>query len=311
MESIINQQEQKNKRRGMTLSVILHILLLLLAILPILTFPDPPPGQEGILVNLGIPDVGQGDDNAGPSQPQEEASEPVVEEIEESEPEEIAPEPEPEPEPVEVEVDPEPVEKEVVKTEDPEAIALKKKREKERKEKEAREKAEAERKRKERAEAERKRKEREAKEKAEAERKRKEAEANKFKDQIGGLFGDGKGKGDTGKPGNQGDPNGDPNADKLKGISSGSGQVGGGLSSRGISKQPKVSGNFQKSGKVVLDVCVDQNGRVTKAEYKLRGSTTSDAKLISIAKANAKNWRFTKGSQSRQCGTITYLFKVK
>ena len=60
METAITQQEEKNKKRGMTVSIAVHIALIILALIPILTFPDPPPGQEGILVNLGLPDVGGG-----------------------------------------------------------------------------------------------------------------------------------------------------------------------------------------------------------------------------------------------------------
>ena len=48
METMVSHQERKNKKRGMTTSIIIHILLIILALWPLLTFPDPPPGQEGI-----------------------------------------------------------------------------------------------------------------------------------------------------------------------------------------------------------------------------------------------------------------------
>lgn len=307
MESVISQQERKDKRKGMTTSIIVHILLILLALWPLLTFPDPPPGQEGILVNLGIPDVGQGEENAGPAEPAvaEEAAEPeeTVEEEEE--------EPEPEPEPKKEEKKPEPAkEKEVVKTEDPNEVALrKKKREEERKKQE-----EAERKKREdakrKAEAEKKRKAAEAKAKAEAERKKRESDAKDFGKSLG-LEGLGKGKGNTGKAGNQGDPDGDPSSSKLEGISTGSGRVGGGLGSRGVVRSPKATDNSQEQGTVVVKVCVDGNGKVLSAEFTQRGSTATSSRLKQIALSNAKKWRFSKGAVDKQCGTITYNFKVK
>jgi outer membrane biosynthesis protein TonB len=298
--------EQKHKRRGATISVIVHILLILLALLPLLTFPDPPPGQEGILVNLGLPDVGEGDENAAPAEaveadepePEEAQPETQTEEVEEDQPEE---------EPAKSE--PEPVEtKEVVTSEDPDEIALKK--EKERKKKEADAKREAERKAEEaKAKAEAERKAKEAKAKAEAERKAKEA--SDLKNELSGLFGDGDGKGNTGTAGNQGDPDGDPSSDKLEGISTGSGQVGGGLSNRGVVKIPKPRDSSQKAGKVVMKVCINQSGKVISAEFTQRGSTIADQGLIKKARASAMGSKFEPGDEEKLCGTITYTFKVQ
>lgn len=302
MESIITtHEERKNSNRSKVVSVVVHILLIILAMYPLLQYPDPPPGQEGILVNLGLPDEGQGDDNAGPTAEAE--PEPAEEspEVEESQPE---------PEPEEVKPDPVP-EKEVVKTEDPNEVALKRKKEEERKKQEEADRKKREEEAKQKAEAEAKRKaEAEAKRKAEEDARR-QAEADKLKNDIGGLFGDGSGKGNTGKPGNQGDPNGDPNAANLEGISTGAGRVGGGLGSRGVLKSPTVSENSQKAGTVVVKVCVNSDGTVTSADYTQSGSTTGDSQLVAAALRNAKSWQFSKGAVDSQCGTITYNFKVK
>ncbi|GJM32858.1 MAG: hypothetical protein DHS20C18_18590 [Saprospiraceae bacterium] len=298
MEAIAANRKEQNRKKGMRLSILVHILLIILALIPLMTYPDPPPGQEGILVNLGLPDQGQGDENAGPAEP-EQAEEVTPEE--ETAPEEVVEEtiPETKPEPVKEK------EKEVVKTEDPDVIALKKKKAQE----EARKKADAEAKKKAEDEAKRKAQE-EARKKAEADAKKK-AEADALKDQIGGLFGDGKGKGNTGTSGNQGDPNGDPNSDNLEGISKGSGNVGGGLGNRGVRNAPAVSENSQQAGTVVVSVCVDIDGNVVSAEYTQRGSTTGNSQLKNAAIRNARQWTFSKGSQEKQCGTITYKFKVQ
>jgi TonB family protein len=288
---IASQAEERNKKRGMYTSIAVHIGLLLLALLPLLTFPDPPPGQEGILVNLGLPDMGEGDDNAGPAEPTA-----PVEEVEPT------PEPEATPPPVPETKKPEPVpQKEVIKTEDPDAVALRKERERQ----------EAERKRQEQIEEQRRREE-EARKRAEAEADAKrQAEADALKKELGGLFGDGGGKGNTGKPGNQGDPGGDPDASKLEGISTGSGSVGGGLGSRGVASAPKITDNSQQQGTVVVKVCVNSSGDVISAEFTQLGSTISDSRLKNLAVSNAQRWKFSPGSVDKQCGTITYRFRVQ
>lgn len=300
MAEVMSPVEEKNKKRGMTISVVAHVGLILLALLPLLTFPDPPPGQEGILVNLGLPDQGEGDENAAASAEQEEAApEPEPETTEEEAVEEEVVEEQP------VREEPKP-EKEVVKTEDPEALALKRKKEEERKKEEARKREEA---RKKQAEEDARRKQ-EAEEAAKrAEEARKKAEADKLKNQIGGLFGDGDGKGKTGTSGNQGDPNGDPDASKLEGISKGRGQVGGGLSDRGVARTDTPSAKFNRAGTVTVSVCVDKGGRVTSAKITQKGTSINDSQLHQIALSSAKKWRFQTGEVDKQCGTITYNFK--
>ncbi len=297
----ISRSEEQNKRKGLIFSVVFHTMVVILAALYGFTYQSPPPEQGGILVNLGIPDVGQGDENAPAGQPAKPVEKP------EPQPEESTPPPPAESKPEPVKESPKPV-KEVKKTEDPEAIALKKKREEEKR------KADAE--ARERAEQERREREAEAQRKAEAERQRKAEEARKkeLEDLVSGGLGGGKGsgKGNTGKPGNQGDPNGDPNSDILTGISTGSGTVGGGLGNRGVlRKGPAINDNSQDQGTVFLDVCVDKNGNVISADYTQKGSTTASTRLIALAKQNAKAWQFSKGDVDKQCGTIRYDFKLK
>ncbi|MBR9921934.1 MAG: hypothetical protein GYB31_13930 [Bacteroidetes bacterium] len=305
MDVVLDKQEQENKRKGLITSIVIHTLLLTLILLPLLTFPDPPPGQEGILVNLGA-DFGQGDENAP------EPSEAVAEPVDETNPEEeVEAATDPDPDVAEIdepEVEDQPTpDREVVTTEDPEAIALQKQ-----KEEEARKKREAEQDRIRREAEEAARKKREAEE---AERKRLEEEAkyNETKSKYSGAFGgdDGEGKGETGQSGNQGDANGDPDASALEGVSTGTGQVGGGLGSRGVSYKPTVRDNSQKQGIIVVKVCVDSNGKVISAEWTQAGSTTTDSQLRSIAISAAKKWKFTSSSVSKQCGTIRYDFKVQ
>ena len=141
-------------------------------------------------------------------------------------------------------------------------------------------------------------------------RPRKRRDYEKAKKQFGDAFG-GSGKGKTDKPGNQGDPGGDPDASKLEGISTGSGMVGGGLSNRGVLSEPVIRDNSQKTGRVVVKVCVDRSGGVISATYTQKGSTTTDSHLKSIAITSAEKFRFTSSSIDKQCGTITIDFQVK
>jgi len=291
-DTLVSREEPKNRQRSFIISVSIHIVLLFLLFASFLTFPDPPPGQEGILVNLGLPDQGQGDENAAAGTPETAEPEPQPKE----EPAPPKTEPAPKPEPVK--------EKEVRVTEDPEAIALKRKQEQEKKaqaEADAKRKAEADAKQKAEADA-----KRQAAEKAAADK----AAADKLKGEMGGLFGGGKGKGDTGTPGNQGDPNGDPNADKLTGVSTGIGKVGGGLGGRKVTSAPTIKDDSQDRGTVVLRVCVDADGNVTSATFTQAGSTATSAKLKNLAIENAKRWKFGPGEDG-QCGTITYNFTVQ
>lgn len=290
---IVSQQEQRNKRYGMITSVVMHTLILIIGILPFFTYPDPPPGQEGILVNLGLPDQGQGDENAAPAESSQEREA-------ETEPE-IEPEPVKE-KPVEKPQKTEPTpQKEVIKTEDPDAIALR----------EQKKRTQAEQDRKQREEDARKKADADAKKKDADEEARKKAEADKFKEGLG-LGGLGKGKGNTGKPGNQGDPNGDPNAKNLEGVSSGKGNVGGGLDARGIlARGPGVTDNSQSVGNAVIRVCIDRDGKVTSAEFTQKGSSISDGGLKNKAIADARQWKFGKGNVDTQCGTVTYRFQVQ
>lgn len=299
------QTEKKNQRRGKTISIIVHILLLVLLFINFMHPPDPPPGQAGILVSFGEPNIGQGDEVSAPPLEAPEEEEPEkTEEVEVTDP------PVEEPEVSEPEISEAEKraaeQKKLLEDKHSKELALKKK-----KEEEARKKREAEEARK-KAEAEKKRKAEEARKKREAEEARKKAEADKFKGEIGGLFGqDGDGKGETGKPGNQGDPSGDPDASNLEGISTGSGDIGGNLGGRGVLYKPVIKDKSQKTGDVNLKVCVDGNGRVISAVYTQGGSTTSDPDLKRTAIAGAKKYKFEKSMLDKQCGTIKIKFRVK
>ncbi len=295
MDTVLHQEEE-NRKKGLITSIIVHIILLILIVLPLLTFPDPPPGQAGILISFGEPNVGQGEEEPAPAKQPEE-----VVEVDEPEP--------PQEEIVEREVAEKPKEKpkkkdsKKVNTDDnSKELALKKKREAEKKASDA-------------AEKKRKADVAEAKRKADATAKKK-AEKDKIKNEIGDLFSDdGKGKnsgsqGTSGKPGNAGNPDGDPNAKRLEGLGKGSGDVSG-FGNRGFKRPSAIKSSVQEAGTVSLEICVDDNGRVTSAKPKLSGSTTQNPQLQKLAIANAKKYRFDKSGVDKQCGTIVYKFTLQ
>lgn len=308
------KREADNKRKGKIISFIIHLLLLILIILPLIKYPVPAPGPEGVLVSFGQPEAGSpaslpASDESQVEEEPEPIPEPEPEPIPEPEPEPaIDPTPEPEPEA--------PAKQEVVEDVRSKERAIKKAQEEaERQKKEAE--AEAERKRKQR-EAERIRQQEEAerrKQEEEAERKRleaerKRAEQEKMLNKIQNAFNTGEGDGgENDKTGPEGNPDGEGD-NALSGIVSGSGKVGGGLANRG-GAGPKIQDSSQYEGVVIVKVCVNAKGQVVSAKYTAIGSTTSNATLIRLAEENARKWNFKSGSLDKQCGTITYDFKVK
>ena len=306
------QTEKRNETTGKTISIIVHVLLLVLLFINFMHPPDPPPGQAGILVSFGEPNIGQGEEVSAPppESPEEEEPEEAVED-------EITDPPVEEPEVTEPEVTEAEKkaaeQKKLLEDQNSKERALKKKKEEEAKKKadaDAKKKAAEDAKKK--ADAEKKRKADEAAKKKAAEEARKKAEAEKLKGEIGGAFGQsGDGKGETGTPGNQGDPNGDPNASNLEGISTGSGDIGGNLGGRGVLFKPVIKDKSQKTGNINLKVCVDGNGNVISAVYTQGGSTTNDSDLKRTAIAGAKKYRFEKSMLDKQCGTILIKFRVK
>ena len=321
------KSDKENDKKGMLLSMTVHTVLLLgMYFMPDL--PPPPPKIPAQIVvelpqnllgggpALGLPNQGSGnkpapgkpDPNAGNSAP--------------------APKPDPTPAPT----PPPPVKpviskpapaptpsKPIQTTEDPNAVAVRRQQEEtKRKNEEAKyQQQAAEREKQRQAEA-----SRQAQENAKRDADEKARAAQAAKDKFGGRFGTGTGsgtnggggtgtgQGNTGKPGNQGRPDGDPDSKVLDGIGRGPGTING-FGGRGVKSAPKLSENSQKAGRIVLDVCVDADGSVTSAKYKALGSNSNDSELIDAAVRNARQYRFSAGGAERQCGTITYNFIVR
>ena len=306
----------KLKRRGLIGTIVYHLLLLLLLIFAGLTFPDPPPEEEGILVNFGTDDTGFGDfepigddQNAGdPNQPIVEESPEIVETTVEELVEASAPEPDPTP---------------VDNTQDVEEVKVKEKAQPTAEEIRARQEAEAKRikeieQEKIRQEEERVRQEAEKARLAELQKQQDQAE--RLSNLGEGAFGkQGVGEktgseGEAGGEGNQGVTTGTPDADRY-GVGGGLGNNNGsyGLGSRkAVGSLPKpLVGNCQVTSRMVVkvEIQVDRQGIVVAA--MVLDASYQDGCIWDAVVAAAKKTRFSSDPNAsfKQTGWIRYTIE--
>ena len=142
----------------------------------------------------------------------------------------------------------------------------------------------------------------------------------------GGGSGTGSGTGSGG--GKQGSPNGDPNGTGTGGSGNGpggggsgggtgggsgggtGGMVGGGISRKALNK-PIINAESQERGTVIIDICIDQSGKVVSAQ-KSRAINITDAAVIAKCVACAKQYNFPSDANApeRECGNVTFKFSV-
>lgn len=123
-----------------------------------------------------------------------------------------------------------------------------------------------------------------------------------------------RGEGLTGKAGDQGAVNGNPNAANHNGTWSGQGGNGinHNLRGRRIIRYPSIDDQFEEAGKVAVDVKVDREGNIISATPALRGSTTANPTLRALAMKAAKQIKFDPNPDAaeEQFGTIIFSFKL-
>lgn len=83
------------------------------------------------------------------------------------------------------------------------------------------------------------------------------------------------------------------------------------LAGRGVRHSAPLQDTSAKTGTVVVELCVNRRGKVLSAAYTPKGSTTADEQLVQLAVNNALEWRFARGKEKKQCGTITFNFRHK
>lgn len=277
-------------------SAVIHVVffVFLFTITFTVNKPMPVEPEEGLLVNFGFDETGQGLFEPAPSQ--------------------VPPPPQPKSTAEKAQAD------DNIITQDFEEAPEAKKSEPTAEEKKRREDAiAADKKRREEAEAERIRIEKENAERIrkEEEQKKLEAISSRTKNAFGNpanVGTSGTSEGIAGGKGNQGVPEGTPGVRNYgPGGGNGNTVASATLANRSVQSLPLPVYDYQGEGKVVVDVTVDKSGKVTKAVPGVKGSTTLDQYLLKVAKEAALKAKFDDNPNAPeiQLGQITYIFKLK
>ncbi len=267
--------DTKHKKKSMTITVILHVIILILLFYVGMTYLDPPP-ESGIAVNFGTTDTGSG--NIQPTEAIKSAPK------------------QSEPEPV---TQPKSEIKEEVVTQDSEDAPVIKKEEtkKEQKETPVKEKP---------------KKDPPKKPDPKPDKSTSDALSSLINGpKSDGVAKGGEGNDDT--PGDKGNPNGDPNAQSYYGT--GKGLDGDGnylLGGRKALNKEKFVQDCNEAGTVVVSIEVDRNGKVISATAGVRGTTNNSRCLLEPAKRAALATRFNSDDKApaKQIGKIIYRFRL-
>jgi hypothetical protein len=277
--------EKNNRFKGVVGTIGFHLLALLAILYFALSTPLPLPGEEGVEVNLGSSDQGMG-------YIQETSPPPVQQPTPQLPP----PQPEPEPEP----------EEDIITQDVEEAPAI--------------EEEEVEQKDEEKQEEEVQKTEEQPTKEEIVQEVVEEPEPLPEPPKVNerALYkgnsdsdGDGSNQGETGQPGDQGKPDGTPDATNYEGNGGlGDEGVGYDLGGRGAKHLPKPAYDSDEQGKVVVDIKVDRTGKVVSAIAGAKGTTISDLRLRRLAEEAALRSVFAPDPDApgRQRGTITYNF---
>lgn len=121
-----------------------------------------------------------------------------------------------------------------------------------------------------------------------------------------------KSEGTTGQPGDQGSPNGTPDSGNYDGQGGSGGGTSYSLGGRGAKHLPSPDRNFNEEGRVVVDIWVDRNGNVKRAEIG-KGTNTTDNAMRQMARNAALAAKFSSDPNAAelQKGTITYNFIIR
>jgi type IV secretory pathway VirB10-like protein len=270
--------DTKHKQKSMAITVVLHVIILLLFFYVGLTYLDPPP-ENGIAVNFGTMDTGSGN-----VQPKEKIK---------TAPKQTAPEP--------VKQQKAEIKEEVITQDTEEAPVIKKEKKKELVKEVIKEVPKKE-------------------PKKEVEKKPNPKPDQSTSDALSSLINgpksdgvDEAGEGGNKKPGDKGDPNGDPNAKSYYG--NGKGLDGDGnylLGGRKALNKKKFVQDCNEAGIVVVSIEVDRNGNVINATPGVRGTTNNSKCLLNPAKRAALATKFNKDAKapSKQIGKIIYRFSL-
>jgi len=293
--------DTRHKKKSFTLTTALLSVLLLLLFYIGLTYMDPPI-ENGISVNFGTMEFGMGDQQPKEkirSEPLDIPEPPNVQEevVQEAMPEEVQ----------EEVAEKEQTAEKVLTQESEESIKIKQQQEAKRKADVAAKKA--------KAEADRIAQEkRDAEEQKIKEQEAKKAELDKLMGGLNKSDGSASGsEGDDNKPGDKGQPDGDPYATSYYGSpGSGIGTGGYGLNGRSLVNKGKVQQECNQEGRVVVKIVVDRNGTVISATPGVKGTTNNNPCLLDPAKKTAfmHKWNLDSNAPSQQVGFVVVNFKL-
>lgn len=80
-----------------------------------------------------------------------------------------------------------------------------------------------------------------------------------------------------------------------------------GIGSRKVTEIPDILILSDKSGEVVVDVCIDRLGRILDPKLNEDRSTIKTPSLVSLALRESSNFRFARSSRKNHCGSITFV----
>ncbi|MCQ2321832.1 MAG: hypothetical protein MJZ91_11000 [Bacteroidales bacterium] len=120
-------------------------------------------------------------------------------------------------------------------------------------------------------------------------------------------------EGITGQPGDQGNPNGLAGIKQYEGTGGSGNGTGYSLGGRGAKKLQRPNEDFNEEGHIVVDIWVNREGKVVRAEIATKGTDIVNSEMRSKAKAAALQSVFASdpNAPAEQKGTITYTFVLK
>ena len=119
-------------------------------------------------------------------------------------------------------------------------------------------------------------------------------------------------EGITGQPGDQGKPNGLAGIKKYDGNGGKGNGTGYDLGGRGAKSLHHPDDEFSEEGKIVVDIWVNRNGQVVRAEVATKGTDIINNAMRQKAIQAAKRSTFASDPDApeEQHGTITYTFVI-
>ena len=120
-------------------------------------------------------------------------------------------------------------------------------------------------------------------------------------------------EGITGQPGDQGKPDGMKGVRQYEGNGGKGNGPGYSLGGRGAKSLHRPSDDFTEEGTIVVDIWVNRDGKVVRAEVATKGTTLINASMREKAVQAALRSSFASDptAPEEQKGTITYNFVIK